>query len=93
MRQNGYAKSPKVGIWVSWGWSYEFPIEIEGSRKYTSIPLSNLEFMEDERRQFALFEGGCRLINDETGEQVGMSVNESADIRNMRNGPFDQHQR
>jgi hypothetical protein len=92
VKQNGYVKSPQVGTWVSWGWSYEFPIEIEGSKHYSVIPKSRKEFLEDLNLKFALYEGSCHLINDETGELVGVTVNESADIRVMENGPYAKHQ-
>ena len=93
VKQNGYAKSPKVGTWVSYGWTYEFPIEIEGSKNYTVIPFSNLEWQEYPEKNFALYEGGGKLVNDETGEQVGVSVNESADVRQMGNEPYGKNQR
>jgi predicted secreted hydrolase len=93
VKQNGYVRSPQVGTWVSWGWSYEFPIEIEGSKHYTVIPRSEKDFLESLDLNFALYEGSCRLINDETGEQVGVSINESADIRIMDNGPYGKNQK
>lgn len=93
VRQNGYAKSPETDIWVSWGWTYEFPIDVEGSRVFSVRPLSSKEFMEDVDRGFALFEGGGLLIDETTGKQVGMAVNESADIRRMKNAPYGERQR
>jgi|TARA_Y100000815_G_scaffold85956_1_gene74734 hypothetical protein len=93
VRQNGYAKAPKVGTWVSWGWSYEFPIEIEGSRHFRVEPNSAREFLEVPEIDYALYEGAGRLIDERTGEQVGVSVNESADIRVMENGPYARRQR
>lgn len=103
VKQNGYQKAKIATSWVSWGWSYEFPIEIEGSKHFTVRPKSDKEWMEypDMVTEedgitidgFALFEGAGELINDETGEVVGISVNESADIRVMKNGPFDVNQK
>jgi hypothetical protein len=103
VKQNGYAKSPISDTWVSWGWSYEFPIEIEGSRRYTVEPWSNKEFFgfpdmvvdlgDQVITGFSLYEGAGTLINDETGKVVGVSVNESADIRVMENGPYAARQR
>ena len=94
VKQNGYAKAPKVGgTWVSWGWSYEFPIEIEGSRHFRVEPYSAREFLEVPVIDWALYEGAGRLIDERTGEQVGVSVNESADIRVMENGPYAKRQR
>lgn len=93
VRQNGYIKSPLTNVWVSWGWTYELPIDVEGSRHYTVRPLSDKEFMEDVNRGFALFEGSGLLIDDTTGKQVGMAVNESADIRRMGNAPYGERQK
>jgi hypothetical protein len=93
VQQNGYARSPQTGTWVSWGWSYEFPIAIEGARRYTVEPYSRREFLELPELNFALYEGGGRLINDETNAPVGMAVNESADIRIMQNGPYGKNHR
>lgn len=92
VKQNNYAKSPQIGTWVSWGWSYEFPIEIEGSKRYSVVPRSRKEFLEDLDLKFALYEGSCQLFNDETGELAGVTVNESADIRIMENGPYAKNQ-
>ncbi|MEO2255442.1 lipocalin-like domain-containing protein [Paenibacillus amylolyticus] len=103
VRQNGYVKSKLAKAWTSWGWSYKFPIEIEGSKHYTVKPKSDKEFFEfpdmvvDLGEQkitgFALFEGAGVLINDETGEVVGVSINESADIRVMQNMPYGPNQK
>ena len=40
VKQNGYAKASRGG-WVSYGWSFDFPIDIEGSKHYSVVPLSN----------------------------------------------------
>lgn len=95
VKQNGYARSPLIGTWVSCGWTYEFPIEIEGSKHYTAIPYSsrNREFIEIPAFKSVTYEGGSRLFNDETGEQVGVSVNESGDSRIMDNLPYGKNQR
>ena len=52
VRQNGYLRTPKHGVWLSWGWSYEFPVEVEGSRHYTLEPFSP---------HYARRAGGCSL--------------------------------
>lgn len=102
VRQNGYVKSPTTGTWVSWGWSYEFPLDIEGSRRFTVKPYGAHDFLEYPTLKthvpvvlegYALFEGAGCLIDDITGKIVGISINESADIRAMRNGPYDEQQR
>ena len=100
---NGYCKAPLAKTWNSWGWSYEFPIEIEGSRHYTVKPLSNEEFLQFPNMRvefqnqvfdsYAIYEGLGKLRNDETGEIVGASVNESIDIRAMQNYPYGPRQK
>jgi len=102
IRQNGYAKSHMSDTWVSWGWTYEFPIEIEGSRHYTVKPKSNKEFFgfpdmvvdlgDQVITGFSLYEGAGDLVDDETGQIVGVSVNESADVRVMQNMPYGPRQ-
>jgi predicted secreted hydrolase len=89
IKQNGYARTPG-GIWVSWGWSYEFPIEVEGSRRYTLVPFSTIDMVESPGNAF--FEGPSQLIDETTGKQVGISVNESMDVRVMGNAPYGVHQ-
>lgn len=103
IKQNGYCKAPLAKTWQSWGWSYDFPIEIEGSKHYTVKPLSNQEFLQfpDMEVEFegqtlhgyAIYEGLGKLINDDTKECVGVSVNESIDIRAMQNGPHAKNQK
>ncbi len=88
--QNGYLKTPERGVWLSWGWSYEFPVEVEGSRHYTLEPTSSLDVYENPFN--TLFEGPSRLINDETGETVGIAVTESMDVRIMQNAPYAPNQ-
>jgi len=90
IHQNGYLKTPERGVWLSWGWSYEFPIEVEGSRHYTLEPFSKLDVYEYPTN--TLFEGPSRLINDNTGETVGIAVTESMDVRIMQNAPYGVHQ-
>jgi predicted secreted hydrolase len=85
VRQNGYMKVPSNGVWLSWGWSYEFPSDIEGSRTYTLEPYSQQDVYVTPEN--TLFEGPSRLIDDSTGEVVGIAVNESMDIRIMDNAP------
>ena len=72
------------------GWSYEFPVEVEGSRHYTLKPFSKLDVYET--RSNVLFEGPSRLINDDTGETVGVAVTESMDVRIMQNAPYAANQ-
>jgi hypothetical protein len=72
------------------GWSYEFPVEVEDSRHYTLEPFSKLDVFEHPNNIF--FEGPSRLINDETGETVGVAVNESMDVRIMQNAPYGANQ-
>jgi hypothetical protein len=91
IRQNGYLKTPERGVWLSWGWSYEFPVMVEGSRHYTLEPFSKLDAYENPTG--VLFEGPSRLINDDTGETVGIAVTESMDVRIMQNGPYAANQR
>jgi len=38
------------------------------------------------------FEGPSRLINDDTGETVGVAVTESMDVRIMQNAPYAANQ-
>ena len=67
----------------------KFPVEVEGSH-YTLEPFSKLDVFENPNNIF--FEGPSRLINDETGETVGVAVNESMDVRVMQNGPYAANQ-
>ena len=90
VRQNGYLRTPERGVWLSWGWSYEFPAVVEGSRHYTLEPLSKLDVYEIPNNIF--FEGPSRLINDDTGETVGVAVTESMDVRIMQNAPYAANQ-
>jgi hypothetical protein len=90
VRQNGYLRTPERGVWLSWGWSYEFPVEVEGSRHYTLEPFSKLDVYENPNNIF--FEGPSRLINDDTGETVGVAVTESMDVRIMQNAPYAANQ-
>lgn len=102
IKQNGYCKAPLAKTWNSWGWSYEFPIEIEGSKYYTVKPYSDQEFLQfpDMEVEFqgqilhgyALYEGLGKLINDKNGKVVGASVNESIDVRAMGNYPGGPNQ-
>lgn len=92
VKQNGYAKSPQLGIWVSHGWSYEFPIEIEGSKTYTVTPFDKDDFIEIPELKAASYSGPGTLVNDATGEAVGIAVNEAGDVRLMQNGPYGPNQ-
>jgi hypothetical protein len=90
VRQNGYLRTPERAVWLSWGWSYEFPVEVEGSRHYTLTPFSKLDVYENPNNIF--FEGPSHLINDDTGETVGVAVTESMDVRIMQNAPYAANQ-
>lgn len=89
VKQNGYAKTP-AGTWVSFGWSYEFPIEVEASQRYTLVPFSTGDMIDQSAESF--FEGPSHLTDDSTGKRVGISVNESMDVRAMGNAPYGPHQ-
>jgi hypothetical protein len=39
-----------------------------------------------------MFEGPACLINDDTGERVGVAVSESMDVRIMQNAPYAANQ-
>jgi hypothetical protein len=41
---------------------------------------------------FDFYEGAGKLIDDTTERVVGSSIDESMDIRLLRNGPYDQNQ-
>lgn len=90
VRQNGYVKEPETGTWVSWGWSYEFPLEIEGSRVFTLRPLSRDDVIVSPGNVF--FEGPSYLVDDTTGKTVGIAVTESMDVRVMGNAPGGPNQ-
>lgn len=92
VKQNGYAKEPESGQWVSFGWSYDFPIDIEGSKHYTVTPFSTQDLIYLRADKMGFFEGTGRLVDDTNGKHVGTSINESTDIRLMRNGPYDINQ-
>lgn len=83
--QNGYAKTPN-NTWFSYGWSYELPVK---GKKYTVVPISPKDTMAGPGNNF--YEGAGRLL-DETGKQVGWSVNESMDVRLMENAPYQKFQ-
>jgi predicted secreted hydrolase len=93
IQQNGYAKAPN-GQWVALGWSFDFPINIEGSRHYTVVPFSNNSNNDwiCSSPDFCFIEGAGKLINDTDGKSVGSSVFESMDIRLLNNGPYDVNQ-
>jgi hypothetical protein len=76
-------KVPGDGVWLSWGWTYEFPIDVEGSRAYTLKPYSQKDVYITPSN--TLYEGPSHLIDDSNGEVVGVVVNESMDVRIMHN--------
>ena len=52
-----------------------------------------VEFQDQVFDSYAIYEGLGKLRNDETGEIVGASVNESIDIRAMQNYPYGPRQK
>jgi len=89
VRQDGYDKAIS-GQWVSFGWSYDFPVDVEGSKHYTVIPFSKNDWICSSR--FCFIEGAGQLIDDTTGKHAGSSINESMDIRLLKNGPYNINQ-
>ena len=89
IRQNGYDKAPN-GQWVSFGWSYDFPTNVEGGMHYTVVPFSKNDWICS--LSFCFIEAAGQLVNDTTGKQVGSSINESMDIRILKNGPYNVNQ-
>lgn len=89
VEQNGYVKAEN-GIWMSWGWTYEFQEEIEGCRRLRLEPYSRSDTYISELN--TLFEGASRIFDDRTGEQIGTAVSESMDIRKMENEPYGRRQ-
>jgi hypothetical protein len=93
VKQNGYTKLPN-GDWVSFGWSYDFPIDIEGSKHYTLVPLSTpftknppIDLVNSYLNYF--IEQGGQLIDDDTGKVVGHSFTESMPIQILLNGLYE----
>jgi hypothetical protein len=87
IKQSGYSN----GQWVALGWSFDFPINIEGSKHYTVIPFNNKDWICDSP-DFYFIEGAGQLINDTNSKNVGSSIFESMDIRLLKNGPYDINQ-
>ncbi len=102
VKQDGYAKIPMNGNWISYGWSYDFPIAIEGSKHYSAVPFSNqftnmppIEFIWTAAlpgKAFYFIEQGGKVINDDTGETVGSTFSESMPIQLLKNGPYQVNQ-
>ncbi|MFL5575640.1 MAG: hypothetical protein ACJ79S_06725 [Gemmatimonadaceae bacterium] len=90
IRPNGYKMAPLWGAWVSCGWSYEFPIEVEGSRRYTLEPLAHID-LGRETEPDPFLDGASRLINDDSGARVGLAVPEPLDARIMRSAPSGRY--
>jgi hypothetical protein len=91
VKQNGYART-SLGTWVSFGWSYEFPLEVEGSRLYRLEPFSKLDMVKGPGGKI-FYEGPSHLVDETSGKTVGVSVNESMDVRLMGNAPYGPRQR
>lgn len=102
VKQEGYAKNPISGNWISFGWGYDFPIEIEGSKHYSAVPFSNqftnmppVEWIwtyAAPGKEFRFVEQGGQVINDDTGEVVGSTFSESMPIQLLKNGPYEVNQ-
>jgi hypothetical protein len=85
--QNGYSKTSRPdNTWFSWGWSYELPVK---DKEYSVEPLSRKNFVLTPGN--SIFEGLGRLL-DGKGKQVGWAVNESMDVRVMKNLPYEEYQ-
>jgi len=54
------------------------------------VPFSTIDMVEGAGNAF--FEGPSQLTDETTGKQVGISVNESMDLRVMGNAPYGLHQ-
>jgi hypothetical protein len=57
---------------------------------YTVVPFSKNDWICS--LSFCLIEAAGQLANDTTGKQVGSSINESMDIRILKNGPYNVNQ-
>lgn len=90
VEQDGYLKADN-GIWMSWGWTYEFDHEIEGCRRLRVVPKSRLDVYSSEFQ--TMFEGASDIYDDSTGKLLGVAVTESMDVRQMENYPNGPHQR
>ena len=90
LKQNGYDKAMN-GEWVSCGWSYDFPNNVEGSRHYTVIPFSKNDWI-CASQSFCFIEGAGQLINNATGKHEGSSINESMEFRILKKGPYNVNQ-
>ena len=55
------------------------------------MPFSTLDMQEGPGFP-GFFEGPCHLIDETTGKPVGISVQESADVRMMGNAPYGPNQ-
>lgn len=62
VKQEGYDKALS-GQWVSFGWSYDFPINVEGSRHYAVVPFSKNDWICNSP-SFCFIEGAGQLVND-----------------------------
>jgi predicted secreted hydrolase len=98
VKQDGYAKNPDNNVWVAFGWSYDFPIDIEGSKHYSVVPFSNqftnmppVEWISTGTGWLFIEQGG-KLINDDTGDTVGSVFTESMPIQELKNGPYEVNQ-
>jgi hypothetical protein len=90
IRPSGYATAPQWGAWLSRGWSYDFPVEIEGSCRYTLEPLDHVEIGFGAEAE-GLFEGLSDLINDDSGVRVGLAIAEPLDARVMQDARWNLH--
>ena len=102
VRQDGYAKSPITGDWVSYGWGYDFPIDIEGSKHYSASHLvinlptatsrMDLDICYYLEKNSTLLNKEDKLINSDTGDIVGSAFSESMPIQLLQNGPYEVNQ-
>lgn len=80
----GYTKTGN-GIWLAYGWDYQLPIK---DHRYHVQPLDSNDTVENPDNTF--YEGLGKLL-DQNGTQVGWAVNESMDLRIMKNGPYESN--
>jgi hypothetical protein len=91
IREDGLMMVPRWAAWVACAWSYEFPVEIEGSHCYTLEPIGEVE-VELESEPSTAFERACRLINGDSGARVGLAVSEPLDARIMQSATYGLYQ-
>lgn len=89
IKQNGHSKAPN-GQWVALGWSFDFPIDIEGSKHYTVVPYSKGDWICSSP-DFCFIEGVVNLLMIQPLKMWAVpSLN--MDTRMLNNGPYDINQ-